>query len=141
LLAVHIATGILVLATNLGAGTWGGVAWIRNVPTVGFWYLLRIAQVAVVLQIAFGSILLLLGHQAGDNLHYLYGILPLPVALFAELARAGVSERELEGLDFDSLPKDRQRLVVLAIARRETGIMAVACLVVFLLGLRAVGTS
>ena len=138
---VHLIVGVGVLVTNLVAGAVGGVAWLRNRPSVAFWYLLRVAQGAVVLQVLLGAILLLSGHEAADDLHYLYGILPLAVSLFAEAARAGAAERELEGLDFDSLPLDRQRLFALAIVRRETGIMTVSALVVFLLALRAAGTS
>ena len=61
--------------------------------------------------------------------------------MLAEAARAGAGARELEGIDFDALPRERQRLVALAIFRRETGIMAVSALVVFGLALRAAGTS
>jgi hypothetical protein len=140
-LTVHLVTGVLVLALSLIAGVWGGVAWVRSVPTVGFWYALRAMQAVVVLQVAFGSILLLIGRNAPTGLHYLYGVLPLLVSLLAEGLRAGISERELEGLDFDSLPADRRRAIALAIVRRETGAMAVAALVIFFLALRAVGTA
>ena len=92
-------------------------------------------------QVLLGATLLLLGREAPDDLHYLYGVLPLAVTLLAEAARAGAAERELEGLDFDALPKDRQRAFALAIVRRETGIMAVSALVVLGLALRAAGTS
>ncbi len=138
---VHLAVGILVVASNLAAGLWGGIAWLRSVPTVGFWYALRVAQAAVVLQVALGSILLLSGHEAGSGLHYLYGLLPLGVSLLAEGARAGAAERELVGLDFDSLPKGRQRAIAAEIVRRETGIMAVSALVIFGLALRAATTG
>src|SRR5207244_53339 len=125
----------------LVAGVWGGVAWLRRRPTVAFWYVLRAMQVVVVLQVAFGSILLLTGRNASTGLHYLYGVLPLIVSLLADALRVGIADRELEGLDFDSLPADRRRTIALAIVRRETGAMAVAALVIFLLALRAVGTS
>ena len=141
MVAVHVAAGIAVLATNLIAGAWGGVAWLRRQPSVGFWYALRVAQGAVVLQVGLGAILLLSGHEADNGLHYVYGVLPLLVSLLAEAARAGAAQRELIGLDFDSLPPDRQRLIALAIVRRETGIMAVSALVIFLLALRALGTA
>ena len=140
MLAVHVVNGVLVLVLSLVAGVWGAVAWLRRQPTVGFWYLLRAMQVVVVLQVAFGSILLLSGRNA-PGLHYLYGILPLLVSLLAEGLRAGIADRELEGLDFDSLPVDRRRTIALAITRRETGAMAVAALVIFLLALRAAGTA
>ncbi len=136
----HLICGIAVLASNLVAGVWGGLAWIRNEPAVGFWYALRVAQVTVVLQALLGSILLLLDREA-DGLHYLYGVLPLLVAFLAEGVRAGAAERELTGLDFDSLPRTKQASVARAIARRETGIMAVSTLIVLFLALRAAGTS
>ncbi len=78
--------------------------------------------------------LLLLGNEAPDGLHYIYGTLPLLVTLLAEGARSGAAENELSGLDFDALPKDRQRLIATAIVRRETGIMAVSALIVAVLG-------
>ncbi len=133
--------GVAVLATNLGAGLWGGYAWYREQPSPNFWYLLRVAQAAMILQALIGSILLLTGREAVDGLHYLYGVLPVFVSMLAEAARAGAGARELEGIDFDALPKERQRLVALAIFRRETGIMAVSALVVFALALRAAGVS
>ena len=130
-----------MLASNAVAGLWGGIAWLRNHPAVGFWYALRVAQVAVVVQVMLGALLLLLNHQSPDELHYLYGVLPIVVSLLAEAIRAGAGERELEGLDFEALPRDRQRTIALAIVRREMGIMAVSALVIVFLALRAAGTS
>ena len=141
MVAVHIGVGVGVLLTSLGAGLWGAYAWYREEPSAGFWYLLRVSQVAMVLQALVGTILLGTGREAVDGLHYLYGILPIFVSMLAEAARAGAGERELEGIDFEALPHERQRLVALAIFRRETGIMAVSALVVFGLALRAAGTS
>jgi hypothetical protein len=137
---VHVVIGIAVVASNLVAGFWGAVAWLRARPSVSFWYLLRVAQATVVVQVLAGAILLLLGDEA-DGLHYVYGTLPLLVSLLAEAARAGAAERELAGLDFDSLPRDRQRLVALGLVRREMGIMTVSALVVLFLALRAAGTG
>ena len=141
MVTVHLVVGITVITTNLIAGGWGGVAWLRREPSVGFWYALRVAQVAVVLQAALGAILLLSGHEAASGLHYLYGLLPVGVSLLAEAVRAGAAERELVGLDFESLPTERQRGIAMAIVRRETGIMAVSALVIFLLALRAATTA
>ena len=129
-----------MVATSLLAGSWGAVAWLRQQPSVIFWYLLRASQVAVVAQIAAGGVLLLFGSEA-DGLHYVYGLLPLVVSLLAEAARAGAAKRELAGLDFESLPRRRQRLIALAIVRRETGIMALSALVILFLALRAAGTT
>ena len=141
MLAIHLITGITVLLTNLAAGAWGGWSWYKHRPSVGFWYLLRVAQVAVVVQVTLGGALLLDGRESSDGLHYLYGVLPVVIALLAEGARMIATEHETEGLDFESLPKDRQRAVAIAITRRETGIMAVSALVIFGLALRAYFTS
>jgi hypothetical protein len=137
---VHAVVGITVIVANVVAAGWGGWAWVRNEPAVGFWYALRFAQVVVVLQVMLGAVLLLLG-QAADDLHYLYGVLPVAISLAAEAIRSGAAERELEGLDFDSLPKARQGAIALAIVRRETGIMAVSAGIIVFLALRAAGTT
>jgi hypothetical protein len=138
--AVHAVVGVTVIAANLGAGAWGAWAWLKSEPAVGFWYALRFAQAAVVLQVMLGAVLLLLG-QAADDLHYLYGVLPIVVSLTAEAIRSGAADRELEGLDFDSLPRARQGAIAMAIVRRETGIMAVSALIIVFLSLRAAGTT
>jgi hypothetical protein len=140
-LGLHLAVGIAVIAANLVAGGWGAAAWLRREPSVRFWYALRVAQVAVVLQVGLGAILLLSGREAASGLHYVYGVAPLLVSLLAEAARAGAADRELVGLDFESLPRERQRSIASAIVRRETGIMAVSALVIFLLALRAATTA
>lgn len=141
MVAVHVVTGCAVLVLNLLAGALGGIAWARKQPSVPFWYLLRAAQVAVFIQAMLGGLLLLTGHEAGDDLHYLYGILPLLVSFLAEGARTGAAERELGDIDFESLPADDQHAIALAIVRREMGIMAVSCGVIFFLALRAATTS
>jgi hypothetical protein len=137
---VHLAVGIALLVANLVAGVWGGISWLERRPSVSFWYALRIAQAAVVLQALLGLLLVFTGHDA-DELHILYGALPLLVSLLAEVARAGSAQLELGDLDLRSLSEEQQNRIALAIVRRDTGIMAVGCLVIFLLALRAAGTS
>jgi hypothetical protein len=137
---VHLVTGIALLAGNLVAGIWGGAAWLERRPTVGFWTALRIAQALVAIQALIGLVLVFAGRETSD-LHLIYGFLPLLVSVLAELARAGAAQQELGELDFRALPEERQEAVALAIVRREMGIMAVSCLVIFLLALRAAGTS
>jgi hypothetical protein len=138
---LHLVLGVAVIALNLLAGGWGGIAWIQQRPSVSFWYILRAAQVSVVLQVLAGGILVLLGEEATGALHYIYGLAPLLVSLLAEGARAGAAERELAGTDFQALPRERQRTIALAIVRREMGIMALSAWVIFFLALRAAGTS
>jgi heme A synthase len=138
---VHLVVGVTLIAFNLAAVVIGGVAWFRHRPSVPFWYLLRAAQVTVFVQAMLGGLLVFTGHQAPDDLHYLYGILPLVVSFLAEGARAGAAERELRDLDFESLPAEEQQSIALGIVRREMGIMAVSCGVIFFIALRAAGTS
>jgi heme A synthase len=138
---VHLAVGCAVIALNLFAFVVGGLAWYRDRPSIPFWYLLRAAQTAVFLQAMLGALLVFTGHEPDDDLHYLYGILPLVVSLIAEGARAGAAERELGDVDLESLSAEDQQSLAIAIVRREMGIMAVSCGVILFLALRAAGTS
>lgn len=138
---IHLVTGACVVLLNLAAGALGGIAWARRRASVPFWYLLRAAQASVFAQTLLGGLLLMTGHKAGDDLHYLYGALPLLVSFLAEGARTGAAERELGEVDFEALPAAEQQELALAIVRREMGIMAVSCGVIFFLALRAAGTS
>ena len=99
-----MAVGIAVLAANGLAGVWGIVAWLRQIPSVTFWYLLRIAQAVVIIQVALG-LFLLIGQdkRASSGLHYLYGVSLLVVALVAEGFRAGVAAREIEKREIDDV--------------------------------------
>ena len=139
--AVHLVVGCAVIALNLAAFAFGGIAWLRERPSVPFWYLLRAAQAAVFLQVMLGGLLVFTNHEANDELHYLYGVLPLVVSFLAEGARAGAAERELGDVDLESLSAESQQSLALAIVRREMGIMAVSCGVILFLALRAAGTS
>lgn len=138
---VHLVVGCVLIVLNLAAFAVGGVAWFRDRASVPFWYLLRAAQASVVLQALLGALLVMTNHEPPDDLHYLYGILPLVVSFLAEGARAGAAQRELGEVDFESLPGEEQQSIALAIVRREMGIMTVSCGVIFFLALRAAGTS
>ncbi len=138
---VHLVVGCAVIALNLAAFALGGVAWLRDRPSIPFWYFLRAAQAAVFVQAMLGGLLVFTGHESSDEIHYLYGILPLLVSLIAEGARAGAAERELGDLDIEALSPEAQQSLALAIVRREMGIMAVSCGVILFLALRAAGTS
>jgi hypothetical protein len=77
------------------------------------------------------------------SLHLLYGVLPLVLSFVAEQFRVASAEAVLERRDLasaremESLPEDEQSDIVFEIVRRETGVMAAACVVVCLLALRA----
>jgi len=141
MVGLHIAVGCFVIVLNAAAGAIGGYCWYRNRQSVPFWYLLRAAQVAVFIQALLGGLLVVTNHKPADDLHYLYGILPLVVSFIAEGARVGAAQRELGEVDFESLPAEEQQSLALQIVRREMGIMAVSCGVIFFLALRAATTS
>jgi hypothetical protein len=141
MVGLHIAVGMLVILLNLAAGAIGGWAWFKVRPSVPFWYLLRFAQIAVFIQAALGALLLVTGHSAKEDLHYLYGILPLVISFIAEGARLGAAQRELGELDIESFPPEAQESIAMQILRREMGIMAVSCIVIFFLAVRAATTS
>jgi len=144
---VHIVAGIALLVLNLAAGLLGTWCWYRVEPSPRFWQLLRAGQAAIVVQVGLGGLLLALGHQPGDDLHILYGALPLVVSFVAEQLRIGSADAILLARDYESaadvgeLPPEEQRVVVLSIVRREMGVMTVSCFVVAALALRAATTS
>ena len=139
---VHLVVGVAVIVANLVAGVWGAVAWIQQRPSVWFWYLLRVAQGTVIVQVVLGALLLIAGREASEDIHYMYGVAPLVINLFAEGMRAGAAHRELpEGVEFATLGPGEQRTIALRIVRRETGIMALAALLVVAFAIRAAQVS
>jgi ABC-type phosphate transport system auxiliary subunit len=139
---VHLVAGVAMMALNLVAGLWGAAAWAANWASVSFWYVLRAAQVSVVVQVLLGALLLVAGREAIDGIHYMYGTAPLLVNLFAEGMRAGAAQRELpEDVEFETLPPGEQRTIALGIVRREMGIMTIACLLIVAFALRAAQVS
>ena len=139
---VHLVAGVAVMALNLAAGLWGAVAWLANRPSVAFWYLLRVAQASIIVQVLLGAVLLVSGREAIDSWHYMYGVAPLIVNLFAEGMRAGAAQREVpDDVAFESLPGGEQRAIALRIVRREMGLMTAASLLIVAFAVRAAQTS
>ena len=142
--ALHVGLGTALIVVNLAAGLWGAWGWWRVEPSRVFWPLLRTGQALVMVEALQGGILLAIGRELPE-LHLVYGLVPLGVAFLAEQLRLAAAETVLEqrglrgGADVDKLPEDQQRSVVLAILRREQGVMAASALVVAALGTRAAG--
>jgi hypothetical protein len=142
--ALHVGIGAALIAANLAAGLWGAWRWWRAEPSRAFWPLLRIGQALVMVEALQGGILLATGRELPE-LHLVYGLVPLGVAFLAEQLRLTaadtvLAQRDLEGrADVEALPEREQRLLVLAIVRRETGVMAASALVVTVLAIRAAG--
>jgi hypothetical protein len=140
--ALHIAIGALAIAFAALATLVGGWAWHRSRPSTIFWWLLRAAQATVVVEAAIGGILLLLGRKVSD-LHLIYGVLPILVSFIAEQLRLSSAQMVLDQRGFESaqavgrLPQAEQRQIVVAIVRREIGVMTLAALVIVVLLVRA----
>jgi hypothetical protein len=141
---VTAQTGALIVAAlNLLAGLSGGLLWWRVDPRRRWWPALRTAQAAAAAYALLAGGLFVFGYRPGNGLFWLYVLLPVPVAVVAEQlrlvsAQAVLDARGLEGAEaVGDLPEDRQRSVVVAILRRELGVMALAALVVAFLALRA----
>ncbi len=130
--------GIAVLCANAVVAAWGATAWLRGEPSVWFWYLLRVAQVVVVVQVAVGLWLLISGNRPEDELHYLYGISILAVTMVSEGMRIGVAQRELDEVeDLDALDHAEQAALARRVVMREMGVMTIGTLLIVTLALRA----
>jgi heme A synthase len=134
----HASLGIAVMCANAVVAGWGGVAWLRGEPSVWFWYLLRVAQVVVVLQVALGLWLLISGNRPEDELHYLYGVAILAVTMVSEGMRIGAAQRELDEVeDLDALDHAEQAALARRVVMREMGVMTIGTLLIVTLALRA----
>jgi ABC-type phosphate transport system auxiliary subunit len=138
---VHLVVGVSLFLTNLVAGIWGITAWLTRRPTVIFWYLLRAAQVMIVVQATLGLILLMSNYEAANNIHYLYGILPIPIMLITEMMRVGAAQKVVGEIDYEKLPEDEAQKLAMQIFIAETRVMALGCLIIAALALRAGTTS
>jgi hypothetical protein len=141
MVAAHVTVAVLLLALNLAAGVWGVTAWLLRRPTTIFWYLLRGAQIAVVVQAVLGLLLLATNHKAGQNLHYLYGVLPLVIMFVTEMMRVGAAQQVVGDTDYEKLPEHEARALAMQIFIAETRVMALGCLIIAALALRAATTS
>ena len=84
-----------------------------------------------------------LGFDPDDGLYWLYALLPVAVSFVAEQLRVAAAETVLDDAGLENaqavgeLDEARQRSVVLAIVRREMGVMTGGAFVVAFLALRA----
>jgi hypothetical protein len=136
---VHAIVGIATLFLNVAAALWGGVAWMRADPSVSFWYVLRVAQLSVVVEVVLGLVLLAEGRKPPDNLHYVYAVAPLVIALVTEAMRGSAAAHELDAVEGDPELLSRREQVLLArrVVVREIGIMTVGVILIVTLLLRA----
>ncbi|MEI7625268.1 MAG: hypothetical protein WCK06_03885 [Actinomycetota bacterium] len=141
--ALHLILTIFVIAAFTAAAIVGALAWWAVRPSELFWRLLRASQVSLVALVVLDGALLALGRESEEGLYFLYVLLPVAISFIAEQLRIGVAESVLEARGLGSaqavgdLPQAEQRSIVLAIVRREVGVMTLAALTCAALLVRA----
>jgi hypothetical protein len=144
---VHIVIGTLAIVLCALAGLLGAWCWWRYEASGWFWRLLRCAQLTILIEIVLGGILAATTGKKVPTLHLVYGALPLAVSFIGEQLRISAAQMILDARGLESaqevgkLPEAEQRGIVLAIVRREIGVMALAALVIVVLLIRAAATA
>ena len=140
---VHLVLGVAVMALFSAAGLLGAWSWWQVRTSAWFWRILRAAQVALAAQVVLGGVLLAAGREPADGLHLVYGLLPVAVSFVAEQLRVAAAQTVLDARELQDaeavgrLPEAEQRSVVVAILRRELGVMTLAALFIAGLAIRA----
>jgi hypothetical protein len=140
------ATALIAAAVNGVAGLYGAWRWWTVAPARAFWVLARAGQAAAGVLAVVAGIAAVTGFKPANGLFWLYALLPVAVGFVAEQLRAASAQTVLDARGLEDaqavgrLDEDGQRSVVLAILRRELGVMALAAIVVAFLALRAYGT-
>jgi hypothetical protein len=141
------SAALAVAVLNAVAAVFGGWRWWTVSPSRAFWIAARTGQAAAIGLAVLAGVLALLGFEPADGLYWLYALLPVAVGFVAEQFRVTSAETVLEARGLEDaaavgrLDEPGQRSVVLAIMRRELGIVALAAGVIAFLALRAVGTA
>jgi hypothetical protein len=137
---------LVVAAANGLVGLVGIARWYLARPSREFWLGVRLGQALVLGYAVLVAALVLANRQPSDNLFYVYALVPIAVGFVAEQLRIVAADQVLTARDIEqtkevaALPASQQQEIVLAIMRREMGVMALAALVVCVLALRAAGT-
>jgi hypothetical protein len=143
--AAQIAAVAVAILSALAAvlGAW---RWYRVEPSRVFWALARSAQAAAGAQALVAGVAVASGFEPADGLFWLYALLPVAVSFVAEQLRLASAQTVLDARGIEDaqavgrLELTAQRSVVLAIVRREIGVMAVAMAVIAFLALRGLAT-
>jgi hypothetical protein len=146
---IEVAQGLAlaVAVVNLAAGLTSAFLWWRVDPRPWAWWLIRAGQAAGAALAAGAGVLVLTGFEPADGLFWLYALLPVAVSFVAEQLRLASAQTILDARGLadaqavGGLEPVDQRSVVLAIMRREIGVMAVAAMVIAFLALRALGEA
>ncbi|MCW2991025.1 MAG: hypothetical protein JWM73_1619 [Solirubrobacterales bacterium] len=141
------ALAALLAALSAGAALVGAWAWWQVRPARAFWLVLRASQAAAIVLAATSGIGAASGHRPDDGLFWVYALIPVAVNVFAEQLRILSAQSVLDARGIESAQAlgtrsaVEQQSVVVAILRRETGVMTLTAAVVCFLALRAIGTA
>jgi len=137
----------VVAVVSAAAGVLGAWRWWRIEPSRAFWVLARAGQAAAVVQAILAGVLAVLGFTPSSGLYWVYALVPVVVSFVAEQLRIASAQAVLDARGLEDaeavgeLDEQGQRSVVLAILRREMGVITLAAFVTALLSLRAIGTA
>jgi hypothetical protein len=140
---VAIATALLAAVLNGVAALVAGFLWWRVDPRRTGWTFIRVGQAGALVLAVVAGVAYVGGARPDDGLFWLYAVLPVAISFFAEQFRVLAAQTVLDARGLEDaqavgrLPEAEQRSVVLQIARRELGVMALAAGVIAFLALRA----
>lgn len=141
-----IWAALVVSAVNGVVGLFGLARWYLRAGSREFWIGVRLGQALALLYAVLVGALVLADRPPSDSLFYVYALVPIAVGFVAEQLRIVAADQVLTSRDIEetsevaALPPAQQQEIVLAIVRREMGVMALAAVVVCVLALRAAGT-
>ena len=140
---VATVTALVAATLNAAAAGYGGWRWWRVDPDGWSWLLVRAGQAAVIFLAFVAGLAWLMGQRPDSGLFWIYALVPAGVGFFAEQFRLLAAQTVLDARDLPDaqavgrLPEADQRSIVLQIARRELGVMALAAGVNAFLAVRA----
>jgi hypothetical protein len=143
---IEVLAGVLAALSAVAAlvGAW---AWWQVRQARAFWLVLRAAQATAVVLAVTAGVAVAFGHRPDDGLFWVYALVPVLVNVVAEQLRILSAQTVLDARGIEDAQalgrrsEAEQHSVVIAILRRELGVMALAAAVVCFLALRAIGTA
>jgi hypothetical protein len=127
-----LVTGLVCVLVGL----WGLGMWWRVASMPVYSLAIRVAQGFCVAQAVLAGVLWAAGDKVDDGLYFLYACLPVFVSFAAEQLRILSAQTVLDARGLPdaqavgALDEASQRSIVVAILRRETGVMALSLLVI-----------
>lgn len=143
---IEVLAAVLA-ALSAGTALVGAWAWwqVRSVSV--FWVLVRAAQGAAIALAVGAGVAALAGDRPDDGLFWVYALVPVGVNVAAEQLRILSAQSVLDTRGIENAQalgrysEAEQQSVVVAILRRETGVMTLTAAVVCFMALRATGTA